>query len=158
MEKQKTASVNMLELIFPVVKNWILVLIAVFSVFVTVMILTFTASPVYEASAIIIINRGGNLSGQMFDYPGVFMQRYLIKNQVAILESRQLASNVIRKMVNSVYSDSLKILKGEEESKLASFQVMNNRFRGATSISYSVENDVIELRGKHQVLGKQHIL
>ena len=114
------------------------------SVFMTVIIFTYSISPIYEASATIIINRGGNLSGQMFDFPGVFMQRYLIKNQVAILESRQLASDVIQKLTRSTYSDSLDILRGDEKRKFASFQEMNERFQDATSISYSVENDVIE--------------
>ncbi len=148
LEKPKKTSINFSELIYPIFKNWIIVLIAFISVVTTVIILNLTSSPVYEASATIMINGNGNLSSQMFTSSEIFMKRYLVKNQVAILKSRHLASVVIQKLLQSVWRDSMEILSGDEKNRLPSLQELTTRFQNATSVSYGVENDIINLKGR----------
>ena len=100
----------MREIIWPLRRSWGLILISFFSVVLTVTFLTLTSKPVYEASAILSIREGKGLQGDLFGVPNALLQKYRVKNEVAVLKSRKLAASVIRKLEKSTYKDSLSIL------------------------------------------------
>ncbi len=138
------------------------------SVVVTVGFFTFTSERIYEASATLSIRQGGDLHGQLFNIPSVFHQKYLVENQVAALESHSLAVDVVRKLQESTYKDSLHILgngplrkvpsireklfsrlvKRDSVKKKPSFQGQVNGLISTTKVSYSRDSDIIELKGR----------
>jgi capsular exopolysaccharide synthesis family protein len=167
MDKKRLKPISLRRMTQPLRNNWIIFLFSFLSVVVTVGFLTIISEHKYEASATIFIREGGELEGQLFDVPAVFFQKYLIKNQVAILESRNLAAEVIRRFQNSSYRDSLSILGNRSHKKASnflgkisfwkikndsiqhkpSFQEMMNRFQASTKVVYGRETNIIELKG-----------
>ena len=168
MDENKRKTIYIKEVLQPLRRSWGIALIAFLSVVITVGFLTVVSEPVYEASATLSIQEDSGLHGQLFDIPAVFLQKYLIKDQVAILKSRSLASNVIQKLQASAYKDSLSLLgnvpskkvipfykklfawsaKQKTVKKKPSFQELVNRFRSATKVSYERDTDIVELKGK----------
>lgn len=150
-------------------RNWMVVLISFFSVILTVGFFTATTEPVYEASATISMREWrDDVTRRTMDLPNVLLQKYLVKNQVAILESRRLAVNVVKILQESVYKDSLRLLgngpktketslrerlfswmkKKDTEKKKKTFQEMIKKFKAQTKVSYGRESDIVELKAK----------
>jgi tyrosine-protein kinase Etk/Wzc len=81
---------------------------------------TFTAQPVYEASALVMIREEGRMQQQIFEVSSFIKQETMINNQVEILKSRTLAEDVIQRLLESPYADSLTVLgkspNGEKNS------------------------------------------
>ncbi|MBN2028715.1 polysaccharide biosynthesis tyrosine autokinase [bacterium] len=71
---------------------------------------TFTAQPVYEASALILLKEEGRVQQQIFEVTSLMQRETSINNHVEILKSRTLAENVILQLQESSQADSLYIL------------------------------------------------
>ena len=78
---------------------------------------TFTAQPVYEASALILLKEEGGVQQQIFEVSSLITQETAINNHIEILKSRTLAENVILKLQESSYADSLYILGNSPEGQ-----------------------------------------
>ena len=98
------------ELFHPIRRSWALSLAGCVTVIVTVAAITVYTPRVYRASATLLVKQGNDTQGQLFEISNVILQKYLIKNQVAIIESRSLAEAVIRKLEASAQRDSLELL------------------------------------------------
>jgi len=110
MNEERTNTVSVRELIEPLKRHWRIVAIAFLSVVLTAGFFTMTAVPQYESVGTLIFRKSGDLTSQMFDIPSVLMQKYLVKNQIGVLRSRYLATNIIQELKQSPYADSLRIL------------------------------------------------
>ncbi|MCK4829751.1 hypothetical protein KA005_79235, partial [bacterium] len=110
MDENKLKTISLIELIRPLRRNWGIVLVAFLSVTLTVAFFTITSEPVYEASATLSIREGGDLKKQLFDMPSLFVQENFIKNHVAVLESRRLAAETVKKLMTSEVKDTLSII------------------------------------------------
>lgn len=132
--------------------------------------LTFTSPPVYESSALVLLKEGGRVEQQIFNATSFIEKEKRINNNVEILQSRTLAENVIRQLMDSDQKDSLRILgnaKNEEsfsiknwvykilrlknrangKNKKPSFDDIVESFReGAISVAPKRDTDLIELR------------
>src|SRR4030042_5304635 len=79
--------------------------------------LTFTTQPVYEASALVLLKQEGGVQAQIFEVSSFIKRETMMNNQVEILKSRKLAEDVIKRLQNSPYSDSLWILGSNKEEE-----------------------------------------
>jgi tyrosine-protein kinase Etk/Wzc len=78
---------------------------------VTTAFFTFTAEPIYEASATVMIKEEGGVSDVLFGgVASAFRRDTEINNQVQILKSRTLAEEVIRKLRQSDKATTLRVL------------------------------------------------
>lgn len=161
-------TVTLHEFLRPLRYHWGIVLFTFIFVVLTVGFFTFTAEPVYEASATLSLREGVDIQGQLFHLPSILRQKYLVKNQVAILESRRLAAEVIKGLQKSAHKDSLSILGNDPSNHIPtireriltwwtkqdsqyhelSSQKLINRFHSSTKVSYSRDSDIIELKGR----------
>lgn len=148
----------------PLKRYWYLVVLSFVSVVLTIGFFTFTTDRVFESSATISLREGADLRKSTFDLPGILLQKYLVKNQVAILESRRLATEVIETLRNSDQSDSLAVLgfhtpstapidlskifptgqKGRSSEK--STDELVSSFLKNISVSHARESDIIEMK------------
>ena len=100
--------------------RWIII-ISFLAVMISTIYFTFTAKPVYESSATVMIKQEGSVQQQLFDVGSFMKQETMINNQREILTSRTLAEMVIKKLQNSPYADSLEVLGNGPDSKRKSF-------------------------------------
>ncbi len=131
---------------------------------------TFTAQPVYEASALILLKEEGRVQQQIFEVTSLMQRETAINNHVEILKSRTLAENVIQLLQESPYADSLYILgyspggekfsiqrwlialitrngSGMKESSQAElFEGYVKRFRNVIEVVPRRDTDLIELK------------
>lgn len=118
------------------------------AIFVAVMtvvcFITFTASPIYEASTTLMIDKKQGLGESLFDATGLSSKSTLINNQVEILQSRALAKNVAKLLINSSVRDSLQILRNSEGGKRPENEVTNS-LRGVISVSPVRDTDIIRI-------------
>jgi polysaccharide biosynthesis transport protein len=153
------------ELTHPIRKNWLIALGGCLTVVATVIALTLATPRVYRTSATLLVKQGNDAQGQLFEISNVILQKYMIKNQVAILESRSLAESVIRKLESSTAGDSLELFgfvpgterrgpswwtalfhkKGDAHSRKPTFQQIVRRFQASVKVSYGRDSDLIEL-------------
>jgi len=89
--------------------RWV-ILISFLVVVVSTIYFTFTTQPVYEASALVMLKEESRAQQQLFEVSSFGKRETMINNQVEILKSDTLANDVIRRLENSVYADSLWIL------------------------------------------------
>jgi len=168
MENNKIKSVTLKEFLKILRWNWGVIFITFCSVVLTIGFLTFTSERVYEASATLSIRESGDLQEQLFNLPSIIRQKYLIKNQVAVLKSRSIAAIVIEELQKSVHKDSLSILgnepsenvptirkrifswlsRADSQSNALSIRQIVRRFQSRTDVSYGRETDIIKLKGK----------
>ena len=94
----------------PLVTDAPIILISFFVVMAGTVYFTFTAKPVYEASALVLLKEEGQVQQQLFDYSSFMKREKMINNQVEILKSRTLAEDVIEALQKSQHADSLYIL------------------------------------------------
>ena len=171
MDENKLKTISLIELIRPLRRNWGIVLVSFLSVALTVAFFSITSEPVYEASATLSIREGGDLKKQLFDVPSLFVQENFIKNHVAVLESRRLAAETVKKLLTSEVKDTLSIIGNgplEKEStfrnkilfwksgkdnmvRKPSFKEMVQNFGSATRVAYERDTDIIELKGRSSV-------
>lgn len=89
--------------------RWIIV-ISFLVVVASTAYFTFTAQPVFEASALVLLKEEGRVQQQIFEVASFIKRETMINNQVEILKSRTLAEDVIRLLRDSPHADSLWIL------------------------------------------------
>jgi len=86
--------------------KWIIILC--FSVvFAATVYYTYTAQPIYEASAMVMIKDDAGIKRQLFQMTNPMQQESRINNQVEILKSLTLAEIVMDSLQSSPYADSL---------------------------------------------------
>lgn len=95
--------------------RWIIV-ISFLAVVLSTAYFTFTTEPIYEATAKIMIEEEGGVSGSIFEFTSYMKKETMINNQIEILKSRTLAEKVIKKLQNSPYTDQLRILGNQPEN------------------------------------------
>ena len=91
-------------------RNFWVILLSWLTVTATAFYITITAEPQYEASATMAVGRQADLHGELFNLPTSILTKYIVKDQVAILESRSLAETVVERLQESIYADSLNVL------------------------------------------------
>jgi len=96
--------------------RWIIIA-AFLAVMISTIYFTFTAQPVYEASATVLIKEEGSMQQQIFDVGSFMKKETMINNQVEILKSRTLAEMVIKRLQESVFADSLGVIGAGPERK-----------------------------------------
>ncbi|MEJ2628029.1 MAG: Wzz/FepE/Etk N-terminal domain-containing protein, partial [bacterium] len=89
--------------------RWIIAVSFIIVLAITVYF-TFTAQPIYEAKALVMIREQSNVQQQVFEVTSFIKQETMINNQKEILESRTLAENVIKQLQDSPFADSLSYL------------------------------------------------
>ena len=165
MNEEQRNTVTIKELIDPLKRHWRIVITAFLSVVLSAGFFTMTAVPQYESVGTLIFRKSGDVTSQMFDIPSVLMQKYLVKNQIGVLRSRYLATNVIQELQQSPHADSLRILgylpanqkkswlqkilpKKEEPKYEVSVKDAVDAFLADSKVNYSDDTDIIELRVK----------
>ena len=163
-ESHKT--IHPLHILRPFLRFWWLIVLVFLAVVLTVAFLTEMEREIFEAKGTLFIRQFGNLQGDMFESADLSRQKYLVKNQIPILKSRNLAGDVIRRLQNTSYADSLGVLghslsegqkrfpfiKPSKKTSISgdsiSFQEKVEKFRSATRVMESAETNVIEIRGR----------
>jgi len=160
--------ITLVELLRLLRRHWGIGCVSFLSVVFTVGFLTFYAEKEYEASAILSLREGVDIQDQLFDLPSIIRQKYLVKNQVAILESRRLTKDVIKKLQESIHKDSLGILgcapprdvqilkekllfwRSKPDTQLLelSLKKIVEEFQSSTKVSFGKESDIIEVIGR----------
>ncbi len=145
--------------------RWIIAVSFIIVLAITVYF-TFTAQPIYEAKALVMIREQSNVQQQVFEVTSFIKQETMINNQKEILESRTLAENVIKQLQDSPFADSLSYLgnykdgnnfspkkwilslfKGKDKFKQGTdFNGLVDKFRSTgTSVTPQRDTDMIEL-------------
>ena len=96
--------------------KWIIIFSFLVVMIVTVYF-TFTAQPVYEASALIMLKEEGGMAQEIFEVSSFMKRETMINNHIEILQSRTLAEEVISNLRKSPYADSLWILGNREQKE-----------------------------------------
>lgn len=96
--------------------KWI-ILISFLTVVGFVIYYTFTSTPIYRATAKVMIKDNGGVQQTLFNVVDFMEKEKKINNQVEILNSRTLAENVVRKLIRSENSNKLRILGNIPESE-----------------------------------------
>jgi capsular exopolysaccharide synthesis family protein len=166
------------ELFYPLRKYWLLALAGCLVVIVTVVVITIYTPRVYRTSATLLVKQGNDTQGQLFEISNVILQKYMIKNQVAILESRSLAESVVQKLEASSNRDSLELLgfvprtakrgpswwsalfsnRTENRPRKPSFQQTVKEFQSSVRVSYGRDSDLIELSAEAPTPGEATLL
>lgn len=154
MDHDTHKTINPVQIIRPFLRLWWLMGLIFLAVVLTVVFLTENEQEIFESKGTLFIRQFGNLQGDMFDSGDLSRQKYLVKNQIPILKSRNLAGEVIRRLQNSPDSTSLYVLgygagtERPEATDTLSFSDKVGRFRKATKVMESAETNVIEIRGR----------
>ncbi len=167
MDAFNQTKTQLFDLIRPFIQFKGLFILAFLSVFMTVTFLTFTTQEIYEAEATLLIQQRESNSQQTFTLPNIYAQKYMVKNQVAILESRTVAQNTIDILRESVLYDSMyfwgnRIEKSfmaylpfplfnfsdKHENKKANKTELIRLFQKNSSIATELESDIIQIRFK----------
>jgi uncharacterized protein involved in exopolysaccharide biosynthesis len=166
MVDERDKTIRLTDVIDPVRRNWILVLVSLASVLATVCILTMVQSPVYESWATISVRESSGLSRTLFPTPQMVNPEEGVKDQTAILRSRSVAEKVIGNLQNSSMRDSLTILGRESRpsrsprgfawfvrpsnrsvaSKPLTTSRSISRFQKQTFVSWNSETNLIMLK------------
>ena len=145
-----------------------IVLVSFLVVFLATCYYTFTALPVYEASALVMIKEEGRVQKQIFEVSSFIKQETMINNQVEILKSRTLGEDVIARLQTSTHADSLGIIGGrmgkaalsvrnpvtalfrrsDLKAKNSSLDNLVKRFRKSITVTPKRGTDMIELKAQ----------
>ena len=115
--------------------RWI-ILISFLTVVGFVTYYTFTTTPIYRATAKVMIKDNGGVQQTLFNVVDFMEKEKKINNQVEILNSRTLAENVIEKLIKSKNADKLIILGYNSEDDKSRFSItrkFRQIFAGATT-------------------------
>ena len=133
--------------------RWI-ILISFLTVVGFVTYYTFTTTPIYRATAKVMIKDNGGVQQTLFNVVDFMEKEKKINNQVEILNSRTLAENVIQKLMRSTNADKLLILGyiSENDKNRFSFKKKFCQFFAGISAQNNVEGDKIQ---NHLVLDEE---
>jgi tyrosine-protein kinase Etk/Wzc len=158
---QEEETINLYEVIQVLYRGkWLIILIFVLVVLATA-IFTFMQDPIYESTAVVLIEKGKKGLGlsQAFDITGISEQRN-IKNEIEILKSRSLAEAVAKKLIQRVYVDPEKksdtilvILPSKKEMKegikpFAKIETIIERFEKDVKIESPRDADIIKITAR----------
>ena len=150
---------------YPLKKYWTLALAGFLVVIAAVIVFTVRTQRVYRTSATLLVKQGTDAQGQLFEISNAILQKYMIKNQVAILESRSLAESVVQRLESGSARDSLELLgfvpqkanrgrswwnalfskKTEDRHRQPTLQQIIKNFQSSVKVSYGRDSDLIEL-------------
>ncbi|MBN2201795.1 polysaccharide biosynthesis tyrosine autokinase [bacterium] len=143
--------------------------IAVWTGFVAaVAVLSIRAPREYEASATLSIQEQPGWNEKIFNLAAESQQKYWIKNQVTILESRTLTADVVNRLAALGNADSLEILQPAVRGRISSLlarlsggkanpenvrepagpEDWIDRFYASTRVSYGRDSDILYLKGR----------
>jgi polysaccharide biosynthesis transport protein len=152
---------------YPLWRNWPFALLSAAGALIVVILITLSTRPVYQASALLLIGEKKDLQGQLFDLTEGIAQKFLIKDQVAILESRSVAEAVVQRLLESPRRDSLDLLgngrpfenplrrwfgrvpvPAPQPPPKPSREAVIKAFMAGIQVSYGRDTDLIELRAE----------
>jgi capsular exopolysaccharide synthesis family protein len=125
--------------------RWI-IFISFLVVLAVTLYITFTSPNVYEASATVIVESGGNMERQIFGADYLMGGTTLITNQIELLKSRTLAEQTIKKLDLSEVRDSLSIFHPDEEGNLPTFRGMVGLLQNDMEVENRKDTDVLEIK------------
>jgi capsular exopolysaccharide synthesis family protein len=133
--------------------RWI-ILISFLTVVGFVTYYTFTTTPIYRATAKVMIKDNGGVQQTLFNVVDFMEKEKKINNQVEILNSRTLAENVIQKLMKSENADKLIILGylSENDKNRFSFKKKFRHFFAGISAQNNVEGEKIQ---NHLILDEE---
>ena len=148
-------ALTLTKILRPLFRHWGIIVVSFLCVVFTVGYFSFSAEDQFEAFATLSFMEVLDRQEQTIHLPNLLQQKYLVKNQVAIIESRRLVTEVIKRLQNSIHQDSLGILvnglsedKNDRIPKAFLLQQFVDKFKSTTEVVYTNESDIIELRGK----------
>ncbi|MCS7228978.1 MAG: polysaccharide biosynthesis tyrosine autokinase [Candidatus Kryptonium sp.] len=154
-------TINLYEVIQVLYRGkWLIILVFILVVLATA-IFTFMQDPIYESTAVILIEKGKKGLGlsEAFDITGLSEQRN-IKNEIEILKSRSLAEAVAKKLINRVYIDPenkkdtiLVILPSRKDLRegikpFASIETILERFEKNVKVESPRDADIIKITAR----------
>ena len=107
MEEPEEQQLSLKEYLRMIIRGKWIILICFLTVFAGTVYYTYTAHPVYEASAMVMIKDDAGIRRQLFQVTNIMQQESRINNQVEILKSLSLAESVILSLQQSPVADSL---------------------------------------------------
>ncbi|CUU08458.1 capsular exopolysaccharide family [Candidatus Kryptobacter tengchongensis] len=151
-------TINLYEVIQVLYRGkWLIILVFILVVLATA-IFTFMQDPIYESTAVVLIEKGKKGLGltEAFDITGLSEQRN-IKNEIEILKSRSLAEAVAKKLIERVYVNPqtkkdtiLVILPSKKELRegikpFAKIETILERFNKDVKIESPRDADIIKI-------------
>jgi capsular exopolysaccharide synthesis family protein len=170
MNNKKNPSMSFKEFTRPIRRNIGIIIFSFTGVILSISLLTFTAKKTYEAKSILFIAQGRDFNGQIFNVSNVITQKYMTKNQITVLKSRNLAAEVIRRLQESIHKDSISLLGNKPPRKTLRIldkilpfiqqkdtikkdfplKELVKNFRKATKVLQNPETNILDLRGRAQ--------
>ncbi len=98
--------------------RWIIILSFLIVTAITIYF-TFTMQSVYEATGLVMLKEEGTLKRQVFEMSSFMQQETRINNQVELLKSDTLAKELIKRLQESPFADSLWILGKRKRAEFA---------------------------------------
>lgn len=124
--------------------RWI-ILASFLGVLIVTAIFTFTADPVYQAKAKILVDSQGSMQRAIFDVNYLNPQSTAISNQVEILKSRTLAERVVMALEAAPYRDSLEIFQPDRDGKYMVLRKQVDWVIEHMEVVPKTDTDVIEI-------------
>lgn len=124
--------------------RWI-ILASFLGVLIVTAIFTFTADPVYQAKAKILVDSQGAMQQAIFDVNYLNPQSTAIANQVEILKSRTLAERVVLALEAAPYRDSLEIFQPDPGGNYMVLRKQVDWIIDHMEIVPKTDTDVIEI-------------
>jgi tyrosine-protein kinase Etk/Wzc len=124
--------------------RWI-ILIAFLGVLIVTAIFTFTANPVYQAKAKILVDSQGSMQRAIFDVNYLNPQSTAISNQVEILKSRTLAERVVLALEAAQYRDSLAIFQPDPDGNYMPLRKQVDWIMEHLEVVPKTDSDIIEI-------------
>ena len=123
--------------------RWI-ILVSFVVVMVSTIYFTFTASPEYESSALIMLAGRSGQTSSLFQNPWLPGNVMKVNNEIEVLKSKSLAREVIKSLRKSIYADSLYFLGSREFKK---------KGIGLSDITGAIKNGI-----KNLIFGKPEVV
>jgi tyrosine-protein kinase Etk/Wzc len=124
--------------------RWI-ILIAFLGVLIVTAIFTFTADPVYQAKAKILVDSQGSMQRAIFDVNYLNPQSTAISNQVEILKSRTLTERVVLVLEAAQYRDSLEIFQPDPDGNYMPLRQQVDWIQDHLEVLPKTDSDIIEI-------------
>ncbi len=123
-----------------------LIIISFLVVLVSTAIFTFTAPPVYQAGATVLVEQDKSVERALFDMNTFGSQSTMIANQVEILKSRTLAERVIQALEAASYRDSLEVFQPNSSGEYLPLRDQIDWLMANLEVTPKQETDLIEIR------------
>ncbi|MGD9898978.1 MAG: GumC family protein [Calditrichaceae bacterium] len=124
--------------------RWI-ILISFLVVFLFTLYYTMTATPVYESTTSVIIDRNGAMERTFYDMGGFGGQNTTIANQLEIIRSRSLSERVVKRLDLSDVRDSLALFQPNSQGEYLTMRGMIGVIKSSMDVSHKKETDIIQI-------------